>query len=534
MIPNYPKIGVLLSSAVLLCLLATPAAAKQFAIVVGINQYQFGGQSSLSNLGGAKNDALVVARALRKNGIDLPDSRVLIDSDATLANFKTQWHAITSQAKAGDTIIFTFAGHGGQETEVTKPFDEQGEGNDNSDETLMFHDFDPKHPIRGRINDDELFALFEKAAQFNILFVADSCHSGGLVRAMGVDNGLKTRATGTVYEIPEEDFDFDALSIGDEEYTLDNVTMITATNTDRLKVKETRINGNIHGALSWYFAKAIDGAADQNKDGILTRKEMGDFISEKVATHMERQQIPKLLPRSNESTIFSLAANSFDSNPPTEIKPMRKQIRIKFEGITPSAKLRDALVVEDNNYQVLLKASANSVKVYNHTGDHIATLDHNQTAFQKIVDKYQLLEAISQAYNEQTPPVKIQLEQGDGQHIKGAELNFVFEPDDKHYRAFSLFNVAGDGTLQFLYPLLQRDKPVLDRLDLPYKLSFNVGPPYGSDNLIAVFCQDEQYKLNGLLAAHDNSTVPDSTNFLASFSSDNCQLGRYPFFTRNE
>lgn len=534
MITKYSRIATLLNVVLLLCLFAAPVAAKQFGLVVGVNLYQFGGQPSLPNLGGAKNDALVIARSLRQNGIDLPNERVLIDHDATLANFKTQWNNITKQAKTGDTIIFTFAGHGGQEKEVSKPFDEQGDDNDKSDETLMFHDFDPKHPTHGRINDDELFALFEKAAKFNILFVADSCHSGGLVRAMGVDNGLKTRATGTVYQIPDEDIDFDSPLMGDEEYTLDNVTMITATNTDRLKVKETRINGNIHGALSWFFAKAIDGAADQNRDGILTRKEMGDFISEKVATHMERQQVPKLMPRSNESTIFSLAVNSFDSDPLAEIKPMSKQVRIKLEGIALDAKLRDGLVVEDNDYQVLLKASANSVMAYNHTGDHIATVPHNQTAFQKIVDKYQLLGAIADAYNEQTPPVQITLNEGDGQHQKGTSLSFIFEPSDKRYRAFSLFNLAGDGALQFLYPILQRDKLILDKGKLPYQLSFYVGAPYGSDNLIAVFCQDEQYKLNGLLAAHDNSTVPDSKNFLESFSSDNCQLGRYAFFTRNE
>ena len=152
------------------------AEARDWAIVVGIDDYihfqpfdpvnpVFGVHTDLQ---GAANDAKVVAAALRKAGVDLPDQRFLLDQNATLANFERSWAEVVASAAAGDRVFVTYAGHGGQETEVSEPFDEK----DGMDETLMFADFDPNNPRIGRLNDDQIRDMLEKVPQLQIVNAA--------------------------------------------------------------------------------------------------------------------------------------------------------------------------------------------------------------------------------------------------------------------------------------------------------------------------------------------------------------------------
>ncbi|OAD21194.1 Peptidase C14, caspase catalytic domain protein, partial [Candidatus Thiomargarita nelsonii] len=151
----------------------------QYALIIGIDQYQYADGNSLINLEGAVNDAKLLRDALRRQKVQVPDKRVLLNAQATRAAFIRAWQEMVKQAKPGDTLIFTFAGHGGQQADV-EPLDEK----DGKDETIMFHDFNPNKPTQGRILDEELYGIFKKASDYNILFIADACHSSGLVRTL--------------------------------------------------------------------------------------------------------------------------------------------------------------------------------------------------------------------------------------------------------------------------------------------------------------------------------------------------------------
>ncbi|CAG0910934.1 unnamed protein product, partial [Cyprideis torosa] len=131
-----------------LCVWGVPVGAAQFGMVVGVDDYRHfqpfpAPVGELSDLEGAVNDAERIAASMRRAGIDLPDDRFLTDERANVDNFLAGWRAMTAKAQAGDTIIVSFSGHGGQEREVAEPFDEKTDG---LDETIMFHDFDPSNP----------------------------------------------------------------------------------------------------------------------------------------------------------------------------------------------------------------------------------------------------------------------------------------------------------------------------------------------------------------------------------------------------
>lgn len=97
--------------------------------------------------------------------------KLLLNKQATRNNIINAWHKMVKQAQPGDTLILTYSGHGSQINDI-HPLDEDGE----KDETLSLY--------QGYITDDELTELFMQASEYKIIFLADSCHSGGLTRAI--------------------------------------------------------------------------------------------------------------------------------------------------------------------------------------------------------------------------------------------------------------------------------------------------------------------------------------------------------------
>jgi uncharacterized caspase-like protein len=268
----------------------------QHALVVGINQYKYAGQQVLNNndvlnnIQGAVNDALLLRDALRRIPVQLKDKWVLLDANATRANFLRAWQDIVKQAKPGDTLIITFSGHGGQIPDA-EPFDEK----DSKDEFLMFHDFKPQKMV-GRITDDEINGLFLQTSAYKILFVADISHSSGMM---------------------------------DAAQNLEYVTLVAATESDNLSIPETTINDKQHGALSWYFAQALAGKADYNQNGFLERNELQDFLVEKVREQMNSLQIPKVFPRADMQSVIRI------SSTPSVLEPKPTPITDKDNDTIP-------------------------------------------------------------------------------------------------------------------------------------------------------------------------------------------------------
>ncbi len=98
-----------LAAATLAGVAPAEAADRLFGLVVGIDDYL----GTVNDLQGAVNDATGIADALKKAGAD--DVRFLTDGAATKAAIEKNWNDLVAEAGPGDTIVFSYAGHGGQE-----------------------------------------------------------------------------------------------------------------------------------------------------------------------------------------------------------------------------------------------------------------------------------------------------------------------------------------------------------------------------------------------------------------------------------
>jgi len=237
---------------------------RQHALVVGIDNYK----QADDRLKGAVNDAKLLTQSLRDNQVILPDERVLLDDQATRANVIQAWRNMLAQANPGDTLIFTYAGHGSQKEDAL-PKDEP----DKQDETLVLYD--------DEISDDELTDLFINAKAYNLLFLADACHAAGLTRD-GEPETCRSRFADTIFHRQAAPLSTIEIStLGDERENtarLNHLTFISAADSDNVSVCEyTFEDGQAHGALSWFFAKALAGYADGNHNKGLERDEL-NFI----------------------------------------------------------------------------------------------------------------------------------------------------------------------------------------------------------------------------------------------------------------
>jgi Caspase domain len=509
---------------------ATQAMARDWAIVVGIDDYihflpidpakPVAGHFDLQ---GAVNDATSIRDALRRLDVDLPDAHVLLDQAATLPAFEAAWADVTAQAEPGDTIFVTYAGHGGQEREASLPMDEA----DGMDETLMFADFDPANPRVGRLNDDQLRAMLEAVPQFQIIWVMDSCHSAGLERSITATAAGLSRSGG-VWDIPVDPLPTELASgTGDSDApVLPNVTQILATATEDLLVQETAFDGEPHGALSYFFAKAIGGEADQNADGAITRLELSSYVGDRVFTHMEQNQQPRFVPRGDASVMLSRDRGIVIE---PVAAPQVAGLPIRIIGASPPgidpANCPGCRVV-DQGHALMFEQVAEGWAVYSGQGDRITTIT---TDAGPQIARAQFLIDLNAAKFGALPPIEISPLQSAARQPLGATVGFDFRPPSPELAYVTLFNVASDGTVQYpLYPPgFREDTTVTDALSL----RFSVAPPAGEDQLVAIWCARPPLGLHELLGATTGKTVPPMVEFLNATADTTCQYGRIGLFT---
>ena len=314
--------------AILLLLAAQHAAAADiYAIVIGIDAYNHYG-----TLDGAVNDAKILADSLDKIGAK--QIKLLLDEKATRSEIQKAWNEVSTQAKPGDTVFFTYAGHGAQQSERVK-----GTEADGQDEFYVLADFDVSGQSNSeRIMDDDLQEWFSKRPDLNVILVSDSCHSGTMTRSYKKQK-LKYRKIHIRAIIDDTLPVSNSPDIVDERKTkLSHVVSFSGV-PDNEEVPEVTIEGQQHGALSWYFSKGLLGAADSNKDGVISFSELKDYLIEKVRLATEGQQHPQVLfvndmplinnlNRHPNTITFSVSNNSDNS-------PLVKAALDKLKGIHP-------------------------------------------------------------------------------------------------------------------------------------------------------------------------------------------------------
>jgi len=237
---------------------------KIWAIVIGVAEYQ---HPTVEDLRYAKDDAYLISNFLqRPEGGSIPDEQLvrLIDEKATRKNILAALEQLKYKVGQDDIIFFYFAGHGLEG--MFLPYDY------NFKENYVSH--------------SEVVKAIEFCNAKHKIVIADACASGSLggevktLDRQGRSIAQVETALTTYYNA------FKASQSG--------VAFIMST-----KPREEAIEyqGLQQGVFSYYLIEGLKGAANQDKDMLISIDEIFNYVYQKVRLYTNNRQTPTILGR---------------------------------------------------------------------------------------------------------------------------------------------------------------------------------------------------------------------------------------------
>lgn len=255
--------------------------SSNWAVVIGISQYQYAGQNGLSNLIFADDDAKAFAQSLRNLGWSESHIKLLTNEEATQRNIMIALESWLSKAGRNDQIVLFWAGHGFPDPE--------------DPEKVYFatYDTDINIPVTGYRMDQVRRALEERKAK-NVILLADTCHAGKLIT-----RGDGNRGISIVPNIKQKN-------------TPKGWVFMVGADTDRQAIENASWS---NGAFTHSLVNGLNGAADGfqsigPKDGVVTMGELRAYMN--TAMPEETQKVlgvakrPVIATSSGDPDIWNL------------------------------------------------------------------------------------------------------------------------------------------------------------------------------------------------------------------------------------
>jgi hypothetical protein len=542
--------------------LSNPDGGEVRALVIGIDDYQH-----VRKLRGAKADARDIESSLR--GMGVRDVTTLINDQANRSSVLREISGLVERTKTNDIVFLSIAGHGTQEPERIK-----GSQPDGMEDVFLLPGFAPTPAAsQQRILGSE-FNHFIRQFELRgakVIFVADACHGGGMVR------DLDPRAEEMSFrQVPSYTLTVDELKpVSDQndprsELDLDRTAFIAAV--DRYtKSPEIRVPGvdGLRGALSYAVARAFEGNADADQDGKVTLKELFANVRQVVYQLSDQRQnvvtttSPSLVP--DTSVVFTLtrgvtliqgagqapqqapaqpsslqlAASDSPATSGTAPAPSpganvriaeQKSAPIRLAALDgktdyfPGLKPRDTTfqaVRPTDNPDLIWDPASHDVIAW---GDVIA-YGVGLADLSSVIDRTAAIRALK-SMSTQSPQV-MRVSPDDRLHRDRQTVDI--DLSEVGGRAVVLFNVSSDGTVQMLYPK-GLDAPSVPTANL--RIPLRVREPFGAEQVVAVTSQQRMIDLERILQQSNGRRAPGLvTRNFAQYLPPDARIGSISFFT---
>lgn len=458
-------------------------ASDVYGLVVGADAYV-----GVTSLAGAVNDARSIDSALRRRGAR--EVVMLTDAQVTRAGVIAAFEGLAAKAQAGDWLVFSYAGHGGQERESLS-----GDERDGLDETFILPGYQDSAPQNGeRLRDNDVYEMFAKVRRdVTILFIADACHSGTMTRSVdprGRAPRLRFTNYGPVGDVLGAP---PPATSGRDPRDLPNL-VFAAASLESETTPELTIAGKQHGALSYFVAAAINGAADGDRDGRTTLSEFRSYVTAATRLASESRQTPAvtfLATRTNDVLPFGLG----QAAPPAVSAPNLT--------VWSSSGAPQSVPTEDNQTDAdFVWDKPSGAVVNNSTGDVVATVDDDQ-GVASVVEKWRVLPPLKALAAQSPLEVTIGPDGAGVRYTEGRVAEIVVSGNRGVALAYlTVINLAGDGTVQTLFPAAPNSSEAealpsgsLQRFDV------KAGPPFGADHVIAIATAERPDALRQKLGA---------------------------------
>ena len=203
------------------------AQSKVYLVSVGIANYP----GTRNDLRISDNDAKTIAKIFSKSNDAVTD--VLVNEQATQSALLSSMHTVFAEAKAEDTVILFFSGHG-------------------IPGALLCYD--------GNLSYEYIFRLFKGCKASRKMIFADACFSGKMRTAK------KQKPN----------------------YNSQSVMLFLSSRTNEMS-QETRFKNSL---FTIFLERGLRGGADKNRDRTITAKELYDFVHTGVSEASKGKQHP--------------------------------------------------------------------------------------------------------------------------------------------------------------------------------------------------------------------------------------------------
>ncbi len=246
-------------------------AQTTYALVIGLSQYK-----EITPLQFADRDAVAFAEFLKTQRVPDNNIKLILNENATRLNVLDGMYNLTSQLKPNDRFYFYFGGHGDLEAQISS---------DNS--LLLLYNSFKKNYFQG----SEFIQLFElkdwlgdlAKKQIEVVFIADACHSGGLI---GGKEGISKTQT--------------ALN---ENWA--GITKILSCKSDEFSLEGKQWGGG-RGLFSYQLVNGLIGRADANGDKKIALGELDNYLKTNVAKQANPNvQTPVVIGNSQQVLSFA-------------------------------------------------------------------------------------------------------------------------------------------------------------------------------------------------------------------------------------
>jgi tetratricopeptide (TPR) repeat protein len=242
---------------------ATPAGGKTFALLIGVSKYQRLPKEQWLQFADA-DATLFEKHVLSPRGGSLPPEDVLrlTDEKATTAALRNAFQTfLKGRATKKDTVLILIAGHGTVESPGSKKA------------YILTHDSDPQDLAGTAMPMAEVQTLIDQELSKvgRVAVFVDVCRAGN------IGSIKNTTVNGVVEKLGEAEGE---------------ILGIMASRPKELSFEGPEFGGG-HGAFSYFLLKALEGAADKNKDGKVDVNEVINYVQTEVAKATGDKQHPR-------------------------------------------------------------------------------------------------------------------------------------------------------------------------------------------------------------------------------------------------
>jgi hypothetical protein len=239
-----------------------PPARDRWAVVVGVGRYE---HAEVPRLRYSVPDAEAIYQVLTGPAGFKPEYvHLLTDKTERKPTYRNlKWALgtfLARSAKKDDTVLIFFAGHGAPEV------DQRGVERDGLAKYLIPSDADPDDLYSTALPMDELQTIFGRIEAERVVVFLDACYSGAA--------GGRTFTSKKTRAINLDDLFLERLT------RAKGRAIITASRPSEVSLELADLG---HGLFTYYLLRGLQGAADLNRDGIVSLQELYEYVEQQVS-----------------------------------------------------------------------------------------------------------------------------------------------------------------------------------------------------------------------------------------------------------